>query len=62
MNMNFTVEICNKSLIRNGDFLLKIPNKVLNQLAMPSQNRSAAEAGEFILDAPKGGSKMFLFA
>ncbi|VDN02004.1 unnamed protein product, partial [Onchocerca ochengi] len=42
MNMDFTAEINNEALIMIEDLCLQIANKVLNQLGMPSLNRSAA--------------------
>uniref|UniRef100_A0A182EY68 ATP-dependent DNA helicase n=2 Tax=Onchocerca ochengi TaxID=42157 RepID=A0A182EY68_ONCOC len=42
MNMDFTAEIYNEALIMIEDLCLQIANKVLNQLGMPSPNRSAA--------------------
>ena len=42
MNMDFTAEIYNEVLIMIEDLCLEISNKVLNQLGMPSPNRSAA--------------------
>ena len=44
MNMNFTSEIYNEALIMIEDLCLQIANKLLNQLGMPSPNRSAAAA------------------
>jgi hypothetical protein len=42
MNMDFTAEIYNEALIMIEDLCLEIANKGLNQLGMPSLNRSAA--------------------
>ena len=42
MNRDFTVEIYSETLIMIEDLCLKIANKVLNQLIIPSPNRSAA--------------------
>ncbi|XP_069180819.1 uncharacterized protein [Procambarus clarkii] len=42
MNMDFTAEVYNETLIMIEDLGLEIANKVLNQLEMPSPNRSAA--------------------
>ncbi|VDN07354.1 unnamed protein product, partial [Onchocerca ochengi] len=44
MNMDFTAEIYNEELIMIEDLCLQIANKVLNQLGMPSPNRSAASS------------------
>ncbi|VDK70462.1 unnamed protein product [Onchocerca ochengi] len=40
MNMDFTAEIYNEALIMIENLCLQIANKVLNQLRMPSKNRS----------------------
>ena len=42
MNMDFTAEIYNETLILIEDLCLQITSKVLNQLGIPSPNRSAA--------------------
>uniref|UniRef100_A0A8R1XWJ1 ATP-dependent DNA helicase n=1 Tax=Onchocerca volvulus TaxID=6282 RepID=A0A8R1XWJ1_ONCVO len=42
MNMDFTAEIYNEALIMIENLYLQIANKVLNQLGMPSPNRSVA--------------------
>ncbi|VDM97499.1 unnamed protein product, partial [Onchocerca ochengi] len=42
MNIDFTAEIYNEALIMIEDLFLQIANKVLNQLGLPSPNRSAA--------------------
>jgi hypothetical protein len=42
MQMDFPAEIYNEALIMIEDLCLKISNTVLNQLGMPSPNRSAA--------------------
>ncbi|VDK70520.1 unnamed protein product [Onchocerca ochengi] len=42
MNMDFTAKIYNVALTMIEDLRLKIANKVLSQLRIPSQNRSVA--------------------
>ena len=44
MNIDFIAEIHKEALIMIEDLCLQIANKLLNQLGMPSPNRSAAAA------------------
>ncbi|EJD73349.1 hypothetical protein LOAG_19228, partial [Loa loa] len=42
INMAFTAEICNETLIMIEDLCLEIAKKLLDQLGMPSPNQFAA--------------------